>query len=350
MSSLSTLLLFFTLLFAPPATTETEQPTKPVVIETPDSPVPIVIQVKSTTPVEASTWELPNVCDTYELVYRRGKRHPYYRKIKHKVTKEDRVRAKKLARLVAREMGADYRLLWLWISRGSSGNPHTIHILNSDRKADWRAWRSYQWSPDKEKRYRDMMQKYGAQDSRFWWAKHRLAKIQVYKSNPWFDDTFDVKIVDGEYTGKTEHPYFAMKYGPLDMSAVGYTKIWSREAPPWIMCNDDGLIAYITAIWAMRDFQSECKSQVDHGDGAGVIDRRYARGHCLPASKNFVKRAKVYKIDPNKRYRLGKRWPRKTTDRKEIWEYMKRRAVETGIWSNSSTDTQAADGTESSSP
>ena len=335
MSLLSTLVLFFSLSFVgQPATTE------PVVIHTSASPIPVVLQPTSD---QSDTWKLPNVCDTYEVVYRRGKRHPYHRKIKHEWTDADRARAKKLARLVAREMATDASLLVLWMNRGSSANPNSIHILPADRKADWKAWMSFQWTPDKEKEFKDAMEKYGARDPRFWKAKYGLAKIQVYKNNPYFDDSFKVNIVDGERTGETYHPYFAMKYGPLDMSAVGYTKIWSVDAPPWIMCNDDGLIAYITAIWAMRDFQRECKKQIENGDGAGVIDRRYARGHCLPPSEDFLKRAKFYNIDPDKRYRLGRKWPKKTTDRKQIWLHMKKRAVETGIWPNSSSNTQVVE-------
>ncbi len=300
--------------------------------------------------VTVTPWNLSNQCDTYKLVFQKHKVYPYHRKVKHKWTKQDKKRARNLARLVAREMGADSRLLLLWMDRGSSSNPHTIHILNRDRKADWNAWLSHRWSQKEDDRLVGIMAGTSPQNSKWWNAKGKLARIRVYKNNPYYHKNFEVEeeYPDGG-KGLGQHPHFAMKYGPLDMSAVGYTRIWSSKAPPWIMCNDDGLIAYITAIWAMREFQRECTGQVDHHDGAGVIDRRYARGRCMSPSKSFLKRAAArrYQLDPDKRLRLGRKWSRGDTDRMEIWLHMKKRAVEEGIWTARSLGTMSPSSTPS---
>lgn len=304
--------------------------------ETKETPDPVVQRPKRRVPppqdpLPKYDWELPNQCDTFKVVYRR-KGDPYHKRVRVKWTKEDRTRARKLARMVAREMGADPRLLLLWMDRGSSSNPHAIHVLTRDLRADWNAWKSHQYSPELEAKYRKTLETVSARNAKFWAAKNALRKILAYKDNPYYFKAFEYKeeYPDG-HSGLSRHPYFAMKYGPLDMSAVGYTKFWSREAPPWIMCNDDGIIAYIVGVWAMRSFQKQCANEVAHGDSFGVIDRRYARGHCRQTSENFKRRAAAYGINPDERVRLGRKWQRSTTDRKAIYDHMKAKAIEKGL-------------------
>ena len=51
-------------------------------------------------------------------------------------------------------------------------------------------------------------------------------------------------------------------------------------------------------------------------------------------SAERAEKVRTYNFPQNRvtDHRLGKKWPRDTTNRKEIWDHMRRRAVETGVW------------------
>lgn len=291
--------------------------------------------------VHTHTWNLPNVCDRIDYSYYRrvsvdGKRtwRTTHKKIKQPHTKADRKRARNLARLVAREMGADYRLLLIWMDRGSNSNPHAIHTMIEDLQADRRTYNSHTWSQSEEDRLRVYMDKAGPQRKGWWAAKHELSLITDYKYNPYYGMTYDYehRKTDGETKIKDKSlPVLALKHGPLDWSPFGLLRNWDTNAPPWIACNNDGLIAYISAIWMMRDFQRRCAGQIENGKSSGVIDRMYARGHCREPSDDFIRRAGNYHMNPDKKIRLGSKWPQDTTNRKEVFDYMMMRAKEEGI-------------------
>lgn len=284
--------------------------------------------------VESRPWNLPYQCDEMKIVYKKGETRRL--RVRKPFTKADKKRVRSLARFVAREMGADPRSLLVKMDRGASSNPHAIHILNEDIEADRQSYLNYRWSQNRENMYKQTLETESTKNKKYWTAKIGLERIQIYKNNPYYNDRFefDVVVRDGSIV-KDMHPYFALKYGPLDMQAVGYTKYWDTQAPPWIMCNHDGIIAFITGIWASREHQKDCLSTI--GDGSyGVLDRRYARGRCTQPSRAYINRAKKYGLDYTKKAKLGKKWPQATTDRKEILEYMIRKARAKGLLAHDS--------------
>jgi len=72
------------------------------------------------------------------------------------------------------------------------------------------------------------------------------------------------------------------------MNAVLYTHVWDKTAPPWVLCGDEGIIATITAVWALRDQQSDCqyltkKDPKKYGYDGGTIKgilQRWGGGQC----------------------------------------------------------------------
>jgi len=262
-------------------------------------------------------WEIPYVCDRFEYVANEKKSH--YRRIRGKWTNKDKARNRKLARMVAHEMGTDSRYLEIAMERGSGFNPHAIHILNPDLSAHKNAYSDYFWSKNKEGILRSIIEN-GPKTKGYYKARRDLKRISIYKDNPFYkrDIRYYIITKEGE-RHLSRMPFFHYGYGPLDMNSVYYTKKWDKNAPPWIMCNNDGIVAFITMIWSLREYQEEC------GDSWGVIDRRYARGKCQKeASQAFRRRARNQKagLDPDAPANLGKKYSRHTTDRKKMLEHM----------------------------
>lgn len=285
-------------------------------------------------------WDVANVCDTFERRVTKDNKSRY-RRIRVPWTKEDRKRTKQLAKTIAQEMGADPRYLLLAMARGSGYNPHAIHILNPDIEAHVNAYKKFRWSEKKEKRLAEIVsagpQSYS--DKRYYKAKRDLRRVQTYKDNPYYEQrvTYDVVMPNGDRY-KESMPVFNYGTGPLDMNSVYFVKHWDKNSPPWIFCSHQGIPAFITMIWALRKSQKECISlekqgKLPEGTGNtwGVIDRRYAVGRCKEPSQKFVNRAKKRGLDPNGKARLGKKWPRETTNRQEILEHMINKAKEQGL-------------------
>lgn len=269
------------------------------------------------------------LCDKPYVDY--GPRSKVYKRDRSSWSVKDKATTKKLAKMVAKEMGADYRLLLIWMQRGSETNAQAIHVLSPDIKAHKKAWKKYYWTQKKEDFYRKQMSVYSPDKKEYWIYKNKLSKILTYKDNIFFESFMKIKkFFKNKYIGEEKINYFHYGYGPYDMNSIFYLKRWSSTSPPWIMCNDYGLKAHIVAIWAARDFQKKCKSS-GVGDSYGIIDRTYARGHCRKPNKDFIQRAKRYRLNPHQRARLGKKYPEKTTDRNYIYNYMLFRAKKLGI-------------------
>ena len=170
----------------------------------------------------------------------------------------------------------------------------------------------------------------------YWRAKAELARISIFKDNAFFDDEveYDVVLPSGERI-RDRRSQWAFGYGPFGFNPNYFLPYWDAEAPPWIFCNDDGLIAIISAIWAARSQQKECVAQ-GFGDSYEVVNRRFSSGHCRPRESRahlFRKRARSVGLDPSRRARLGKKWPEQTANREAILDHMRRKASMKGLLS-----------------
>lgn len=271
--------------------------------------------------VNFEIWNLPNVCD--QIDYGNDGRF-----ILNKSKFDQPEKAKEIAKLVAEEMGADERLILLWGTRGSDWHSTSLHLMEEDLKYDRQEYLRYSWSQSKHNKWSNLFDESKPTNSNYWKAKHQLNIIDTFKNNAFYSESY---VFEGKNKKENTIPVFAIKHGALDINPIYFTKIWDTDAPPWIACNDHGLIQYIVAVWIARKFQKKCTGKVPHGDSYGVIDAMYARGRCQAPSEKFIKRAKHYGINPAKRAKLGSKWPAKTTDRKEIYEHMKSLAIKKGI-------------------
>lgn len=274
------------------------------------------------------SWEMANQCETFRVVYSK-KGNINYKRNRQKMTKEERKNTYKLMRLVTREMGVDWlgqQMFSTWMDWASHGNHRVIHILNQDLQAHRGAYRKFDWSKYREKRARETLATKSAQDGEWWKAKEELRRILIYKNNPYYHQSVEYEVVFSNGNTTIDYkPVFQLGYGAFDMNAVYYTKYWSHNAPPWYACAHGGIPQFIVAVWAARDFQKQC------GGSAGEISHRYGKGKCGPATKDFRKRANGRKFDPDKRPRLGKKYPKEDTDRGELLDHMIKRAVEEGL-------------------
>jgi len=253
-----------------------------------------------------------NVCETFTVVEgtkkvrnkdgqmvwpSRHRRNRYNRK------KSDTRRTQALVKMVVKEMGGDadaQRIVAMIAMHESSFNPEAIHILNPDREANQKAWQRHNYSPYLEQSIESKMESASAKtnDENYYGLKSRLSDIRLYKGNPHWNDQleYSYKIPEREHRGEkfpasewTENrSVWAFGYGLYGMNAVLFTHLWDHEAPPWILCGDEGIEATISAVWALRRIQTECdglskqnaaKWGSEGGSARGVV-RRFARGQC----------------------------------------------------------------------
>jgi len=282
----------------------------------------------------APAWsQYPNTCETFTVIEgdtrfknRKGQRvYPVrHKRNRYERTGRDQRRTRKLIRLVAKEMGADedaQYLVDMIAHHESSWNPYAIHILNEDLNANFEAWERHAYDAGREQKLLARMEEVGARASEYWQIKAELADLRLYKGNTFWDKKLAYQHVIPERTLHkettpaqefTEHrSVWAYGYGLYGMNAVLYTHWFDREAPPWMLCADEGIVATVTLIWALREQQEDCrylskdnpgKWGESGGSARGVI-RRFARGQC------------------NDR-RLGPAWRRimKDYDRYVAWE------------------------------
>jgi len=273
---------------------------------------------RKTTPTPAtikrSPWQdYPNHCETFRVVESTRKvknKHGEmvypirYRRLRFKRSNKDTRRTAELVRMVAKEMGANtagQHLVEMIAAHESSKNSEAIHILNRDLEANSDAWRKHSYHASTEAALERQLETLDARGKKFWGVKARLGDIRLYKGNPHWDDELEYtyRIPEREHRGEKfpesewqeQRSVWAFGYGLYGMNAVLYTHLWDRQAPPWVLCGDEGIIATITIVWALRNQQAECENLTakdaerwgsDGGTARGVV-RRFARGKCSDA-------------------------------------------------------------------
>lgn len=286
------------------------------------------------TTVTARPWDLPNQCERIDRkVWSKKRERYYYKRDRHSYTHEDRRRVRAVIKLVAEEMGADHRYLWVKSIIEASGNPEAIHILNPDFEANRMTWRRFTYSERREKQLEDLKAKHGARSKVFWRAKAELHRIRKYKGNPYWEDTQTVEVQGGPGRKKKrpdETPsIWSWGYGLYGMNSVYYTEDWHPHAPPWILCAEDGLIATVIEVWALRHGLQECVAQ-GYENNWDTANRRVSRGKCdvhTPGPKyvHWADQMGLVRTDAPK---LGTKWDRKTSDRQQLLDHMRKRVEE----------------------
>lgn len=236
------------------------------------------------------------------------------KKKRRRYTKADQREMRRHIGIVAREMGAEPKLLWIWALRESSYRPYKRHRLNPDMEAAYSAWQRFRYTESRERRYRDIMRTHSAKDGTddFWKAKAGLKRISVYKDNPTYEAMWR----------------WSTGYGLYGMQPIYHVKRWDPNAPPEILC--DPVVATVTAVWAARQIRDTCSSMGFPGTYE-TVNRGYSSGHCKlrPSwAKYFRRRADRAGLDATGLARLGKAWLRKTTDRDEVLAHMRAKIAE----------------------
>jgi len=276
---------------------------------------------------------VPYSCERFELRVRDDGR-AWHRRLRRSWTNHDRANFRKLVVMVARELGADPKLLTLWALRESTYNPYAIHVLNPDVEASTTAWRRHRWDPERAAELEAQMAELGARDPGFWAAKAELSRISRFRTNPHFNSliNYDQVMSDGARIPQRRSAW-GYGYGPFGFNPTYFLPIWDADAPPWVFCNDDGLAAIVTAVWAARAHQRECEG-LGYGASNEVVNRRFSSGHCAERPERaakFLTRARSRGIDPAARAKLGSRWPADTSDRGELLDHLRARAAEEGL-------------------
>ena len=275
------------------------------------------------------------VCERFELRAREDGR-VWHKRLRRSWNDADRERFRKLVAMVARELGADPKLLTLWALRESTYNPYAIHVLDPDIEASMASWRRHRWDPDRAAELEEVMAELGARDPGYWKAKAELARISRFRDNSHFEAeiAYELVTLDGARVPGSRSAW-SYGYGPFGFNPTYFMPLWDAEAPPWVFCNDDGLAAIVTAVWAAREHQRECAG-LGFGSSNEVVNRRFSSGHCDPRpgrAQKFRNRARARGIDPDAKAKLGDRWPADTSDRAEVIAYLRERAAAEGLLS-----------------
>jgi len=287
---------------------------------------------EETTPsVDARPWDVPNRCETIKRKAWSKKRERYfYKRDRHKWDADERKRVRSLIKLVADEMGADHEYLWVKSMIESSGNPEVIHILNQDFEANRGSWHRFTWSEQREDQLEHVMETASQRSKRYWRAKAELHRRTKYKGNAYWHDTVEVRIHGpGEDRGTENVSIWSRGYGLYGMNAVYYTEDWDSLAPPWILCADEGIVATVIEIWALRKGLAQCV-HAGHPNNWDTANRRVSRGKCefTEPGPKYVQIAAQVGLDRTARPKLGSKWPRATSDRRQLIDHMRRRARE----------------------
>jgi len=273
-------------------------------------------------------------CETFDVqIDAEGKRR--YRRNRKQWTMRDERRFRKLVDLVAREMGAEPRLFRAWSFRESTYRPSAIHVLNPDVEGAVAAWRKYKYSEEQALALTEELGQLDATSSRYWELKGALTRIQTFRDNPYFDDAMQYALLLPDGSRSTDFAsIWAFGYGPFGFNPAYYIPLWDVNSPPWVFCGDDGLVAIVTAVWAAREHQRECAAQ-GVGDSYAVVNRRFGRGHCASSSRTeaFGQRLERLGVNPDARAKLGRKWPRASTDRGELLAHLRKKAREDGVYS-----------------
>lgn len=301
------------------------------------SPATNVVSLHADLPkqVFASTYGAQrNSCEGFRVeVDERGR--PRHRRIRKPWSKNDRDRFRLLVNMVAKEMGAEPRLLQAWAMRESTYRPSALHVLNPDVQGATQAWRKYAYDEQEEAHLEAALAQTEATEGRYWKIKGKLARLRRFKGNShlYAEVQYNQVAPDGEVT-PARGSAWAFGYGPFGFNPAYFVQVWDPKSPPWIFCHDDGIPAIVTAVWSARAHQRECEA-AGVGGSYNVLNRRLGRGHCAPPDpqSGFIARLGRLGLDANKRARLGKKHPADGTDREALLETLRARAREQGLLS-----------------
>ena len=334
--------------------------------------------------VLANPWvEAPFVCETFDVYENVGrvrlkaggftypsryKRNRY----RHKLLTVDKQRTYALVRMVADEMDFEPLLPEIHASHEVSGKYEAIHILNNDRSANKKAWEKFSYSETKEKKLMDEMASLSPQGGKYWRVRDALRYVQMYKGNKHWNTYLKYtrhipervgtggEVIEGDGYDESRSVWW-FGYGLYGMNAVLYTQVWDNQAPPWIMCSHEGIIATISYVWVARDASYKCeelsrkdpeKYGTDGGSNKGVL-RRMAKGQCGkgrlgPKWQGMMKSFEGRGIDWDAPAKVGAKWPqfemysngkprrddagnRIPTDRKKVLDHMVAKAERLGL-------------------
>jgi hypothetical protein len=255
--------------------------------------------------------DYPNACETFTVIEgskrvkneKTGKmKYPLrFKRNRFKRKRSDQRRTRELIRLVAQEMGANEAgqyLVDMIAHHESSWNPEAIHILNRDLDKNLEAREHFSYDAGREKQLQQKLQTTSAKTPVFWKIKAELANLRMYKGNPFWNAQLEYahkipeRTLHAETTEAMEfterRSVWGYGYGLFGMNSVLYTHVFDKTAPPWVLCGDEGIIAVVTAIWALREQQSDCayltnknpeRWGTNGGNARGVV-HRFASGHC----------------------------------------------------------------------
>lgn len=345
----------------------TESPSEEV------APPTEVLEVEEAPVAKASPWaDVDNVCESFTAVQgepryskKKGRKTTpiHFKRNRYAYPVSDQKRTKDLIRLVAREMGvAEPDFFVAMAAHESSFHPEAIHILNEDLSANNKSWERHNYTAAREAELLNRLEHTDAKKSSFWKIKSALSSLRTYRGNPFWDARIEYDFVipsrtlaDGKKTAaqtvKMTKSAWALGYGLYGHNAVLYTKTWSTEAPPWILCSHQGIVDTIVEVWVARSVVRECeelsstdpaKYGKEGGTYLGAL-RRLGTGRCSdkPLKRQWQLLLAEYGDEKNATTRgggvpwqrkadFGKKWPA-SSNRDEILAHMLRRAEEEGL-------------------
>jgi hypothetical protein len=341
--------------------------------------------------------DYPNVCESFTVIEgqklvknRRGEKvFPVrHRRNRFDRRRSDQRRTAQLVRMVAQEMGADVSaqyLVGMIAHHEASYNSEAIHILNRDLEANQKAWTRHSYSAPRERDILMKLETASKKDNRdgYYRLKAALADLRMYKGNTHWRDKLEYSYVIPERSRGAEvfpesswdesRSVWAFGYGLYGMNAVLFTHVWDKTAPPWILCGDEGIVATVTAIWALRRQQENCQALSKQnsekwGDQGGSIKgilHRWGHGQCgngrpgkawrkllpdyaakvakrygdkytfewetVPDFGNKFERFETYRRGGKLRWKKDENGKRIPTDRMAVLEHMRKKAEEKGL-------------------
>lgn len=286
----------------------------------------------------------PSACEGIVAVADESQGTTRYRRSRFVRNKADRARTKELIRLVAREMGAAHPEFFVDLAlHESTWAPESVHILNPDERANQRAWERHTYSGPRERMLEKRLSTQSARSRAYWGTKRQLAALRRFEGNAyWYDDLKMPLIVGGRDSGLHEtRSVWSFGYGLYGHNAVLYVPFWSSDAPPWVLCDHDGIVATIVEVWAARKAARDCaflskKDPETYGtDGASytAVLRRLSGGHCNPrrlgpAWRGIMARSSV---PWDQAPAFGSEFPRAETPRGVVLSHMLVAAAEAGL-------------------
>jgi len=224
---------------------------------------------------------------------------------KRKILRSEQRKNKKIIRAVAKEMGADSRLLLVWAKRESNYREYIRHKKKADLEASTKSWTKFK--PLSEEYQRGLADRYKKANNkkRKQKLRYEIYRRNVYKNNPFF----------------FERNRWSTGLGLYGMNPIYHTKKWDNDAPPEILC--DPFISTIVAIWTARHVLKTCTSR-GYEPNITLVNRGFSRGNCeaYGADKYFNIRARRNGLDPSKPPRLGNKWNSKTSNRRDLLSHM----------------------------